>query len=144
MLVDWDRIEENQGMVTKLFTQVCKIGRIRSQKSKLPTYKICTPLVTSLSVSKEFAWLPDPKFQNYSKDHYKAFADVYGQDVSKKLIDLNQIKANMRQLSPNAFTKENVRDAVEFMTCRKSRCIYVEKEAYTTYTVPNLRDVNSN
>lgn len=49
----------------------------------LPTCDTCTPPVVSLSVFKELTWLSDPQFQNDSKDYYKAFADVYGQDTKE-------------------------------------------------------------
>lgn len=43
----------------------------------------CKAPRASLDAFKKLMWLPDPQYKDASKEHYKAFEDLFGQNTSE-------------------------------------------------------------
>ena len=74
---------------------------------------------------KKLMWLPDPQYKDASKEHYKAFEDLFGQNNSE--IDHPSAKSNVDRRQVKTPYEEGacyVRDAIECVTCEKCRCIF--------------------
>lgn len=56
-------------------------------------------------------WLPDPQYEDASKEHYKA-------------LDRPSGKSNVDDKSKHLMKKERVRDAIECVACKKWRTIF--------------------
>ena len=67
-------------------------------------------------------WLPDPQYKDASKEHHKAFEDLFGQNTSE--IDRPSAKSNVDDKSKHLMKKERVRDAIECVAYKKWRCIF--------------------
>ena len=75
-----------------------------------------------LHTFKKLMWLPDPQYKDASKEHYKAFEDLFGQNTSE--IDRPSAESNVDDKSKHLMKKERVRDAIECVACKKWRCIF--------------------
>lgn len=64
--------------------------------------QICTTCKApraSFDTFKKLKWLPDPQYKDPSREHYKSFEDLFGQDISK--IDCPTAKSNLDSKSKN-------------------------------------------
>ena len=82
----------------------------------------CKAPRASLDTFKKLMWLPDPLYKDASKEHYKAFEDLLGQNTSE--IDRPSAKSNVDDKPKHLMKKERVRDAIECVACKKWRCMF--------------------
>lgn len=82
----------------------------------------CRARRASLDMFGKLMWLPDPQYKDASKEHYKAFEDLFGQNTNE--IDRPSAKSNVDEKSKHVMKKARVRDAIECCTCQKWRCIF--------------------
>ena len=89
---------------------------------ELQSCTTCKAPRASLDTFKKLMWLPDPQYKDASKEHYKAFEDLFGQNTSE--IDRPSAKSNVDDKSKHLMKKEHVHDAIECLACKKWRCIF--------------------
>ena len=65
----------------------------------------------SLDMLEKLMWLPDPQYKDASKQHYKAFEDLFGQSANE--IDRSSAKSNVDEKSKYVTKMERVCDAIE-------------------------------
>ena len=68
-------------------------------------------------------WLPDPQYKDASKEHYKAFEDLFGPDTNE--IDHSSAKSNVDEKSKHVMKKERVRDAIDCVLPARNGCVYL-------------------
>lgn len=99
---------------------------------RMSTCKTCHPPRLPLLEFRKLTWLPDPQFTDASKQHYKPFDDIYGEDT----VEVHRPGAANQEnkTAKPYFTKEKVRDAVECVSCGKWRCVYSPTKPSRTTT----------
>ncbi|WAQ96968.1 hypothetical protein MAR_029658 [Mya arenaria] len=105
---------------------------------------------TAVSTPQELLeWLPDPVFRDESKEHYKSYAEVKGQDTNDhdrpsytaptakgkcNVVGVTALKKNSAtafsktDVDASIFTAQNARYSVECVECTKPRVLYAKSK----------------